>query len=579
MRRRLALVFVIAGSLVATLALAPGGAPAAASDAATPSRVLLIVIDGMRADYLDRFDLPNLEALRDSGVGFTQSQVGYMASITVISHNVIASGQLPKHQGWSNEIYRDTDNVLGAVPSDAGALYVMSSAGCGDFYKLTKHAGYPKLATYLNSLETDGDARFVSIATKDRSACGVGQPAEVGSNDIVIGMSRLPSGGAITCDGISQRWRFPRGVNVPTGAAGSGAIGEVCGRWYVDSTQDYGTNTTDPAWLYPLDGNRYVTGTDPVRKGGDVWSTDAALKVMQDDFVDADADDWRGMFVGLAGPDKMAHMWGPDDTVTGPTATDAMIHLPGALATVDAQVGRLLAELEAEGLRDDTLVVVTADHGMTEAEHFYGTPGPQDVPDRGNFNWYYGDETGSLADEHYLKPSQAIADLATRIGPNLAFSYQDTQVAVWLKSTTKAKRTEAAVAMRTLPGAIATFRLNGDQNGYVRDWTSSTMTSSERSWFKRNGQTLVNTMAAPYGPDAVALLADDTTYSVQGDHGGHQADNQYIPIFFSGPGVPPGVMSDFPIRNVDILPTIMELMGIPQTAPMDGVAYDLRSAV
>ena len=98
----------------------------------------------------------------------------------------------------------------------------------------------------------------------------------------------------------------------------------MCGRWYVDGGLDYGTKTTSPAWLYPLDGNRFVTGTDPAREGGDVWSTDAALKVMQDDFTDADTDDWRGLFVGLAGPDKMAHMWGPDDDVTGSDATEAI---------------------------------------------------------------------------------------------------------------------------------------------------------------------------------------------------------------------------------------------------------------
>ena len=60
----------------------------------------------------------------------------------------------------------------------AGGLYVMSSASCGDFKLLTEHEGYPKLADYLGGLETDGDARFVSIATKDRSACGVGHPVQ-----------------------------------------------------------------------------------------------------------------------------------------------------------------------------------------------------------------------------------------------------------------------------------------------------------------------------------------------------------------------------------------------------------------
>jgi arylsulfatase A-like enzyme len=34
-------------------------------------------------------------------------------------------------------------------------------------------------------------------------------------------------------------------------------------------------------------------------------------------------------------------------------------------------------------------------------------------------------------------------------------------------------------------------------------------------------------------------------------------------------------MSDEPIGNVDILPTILEHLGIAPTAPLDGVAYDL----
>lgn len=41
----------------------------------------------------------------------------------------------------------------------------------------------------------------------------------------------------------------------------------------------------------------------------------------------------------------------------------------GAIASLDAQVGRLLAELEARGVLDNTIVVVTADHGEEFAEH------------------------------------------------------------------------------------------------------------------------------------------------------------------------------------------------------------------
>lgn len=531
-----------------------------------PSRVLLLVLDGMRPDYINRFDLPNLTAIRDDGVSFTRSQVGYMASITVISHNVIASGQLPKHQGWSDEIFRDVDNVLGG---GAGSLYVMSSAACDDFRLLTQAGGYPKLQDYLGALETDGDARFVSVATKDRSACGVGHPALAGSNDIVIGMARLSA--AITCDGVTQRWRFPRGVNVPAGMAAA------CSRYNVDSTNSYGTASTSPAQMYPLDGNRFVPGFDTTRLGGDIWSTDAAIEIMQADFADADTDDWRGLFVGLGGPDKIAHMWGPDDAVTDAEGSvDDMIHLPGELETADEQVGRLMDELEAEGLLDDTLVVITADHGMTQADTFYGIDAPpSSAGNRGDFNWYYGAETGTRADESYLSASPAIADLAARIGSNLAFSYQDTHVAVYLKDNALAKRKAAAKEMRLLPSAIATYFLKPGEDTYAEDWISNqAMSQTERKWFKDNAHRLVNTMAAPFGPDAVALLKDRTTYSVEGDHGGHQQDVQMIPIIFSWPGLQPTVSSES-VTNVDILPTILDLLGIEATAPLDGEAFPL----
>ncbi len=561
MKRRILLL----GALVAAAGVAAVTTPLAATPAGPdkPSRVLLIVLDGMRSDYLDRFDLPNLEALRDGGVSFPNSRVGYMSSITVISHNVITSGQLPKNQGWADEIYRDVDNVLGG---GAGSLYVMSSAACGDFDLLTRAAGYPKLEQYLGALEADGDARFISIAQKDRSACGVGQPAD--TNDAIIGMARLSSPG-ISCDGSPlHRWRFPRGVNVPA------SMSAECSRYYVDSTEDYGTNTTSPALLYPLDGHRFVPGFDDARLGGDVWSVDAAIEMMQGDFLDADSDDWRGLFVGLGGPDKMAHMWGPNDAVTGaPGSVDNMIHLPGELKLADQEVGRLLDELESEGLLEETLVVVTADHGMTDAKRFHGNTGPP--IDGGNFNWYYGAETGTRADESYLNPSPAIAALANRIGSNLEFSYQDTHVAVWLKGRSQQERSAAADAMRELPDAIAAFHLNKADSAYTREWVSSSMTTDERRWFNQHGKELLNTMAASNGPDAVALLANDVTYSVQGDHGGHQADNQLIPIMFSWPGLEAGRKLPTEIGNVDILPTILKLLGIAPTHSLDGNAVRL----
>ena len=97
---------------------------------------------------------------------------------------------------------------------------------------------------------------------------------------------------------------------------------------------------------------------------------------------------------------------------------------------------------------------------------------------------------------------------------------------------------------------------------------------AERAWFKRRAQELVDTQAAPYGPDLIATLPDNTTYSVLGDHGGIQRTSQKIPIVFAGANLS-GEDLQPAVRSVDIMPTILRAMGITPTFAMDGTAYGL----
>jgi predicted AlkP superfamily pyrophosphatase or phosphodiesterase len=75
MKRRIKLAAAVAtlaalAAVVTPLAATSSGGPGGPDK---PSRVLLLVLDGMRSDYLDRFDLPNLAALRDGGVSFPRA--------------------------------------------------------------------------------------------------------------------------------------------------------------------------------------------------------------------------------------------------------------------------------------------------------------------------------------------------------------------------------------------------------------------------------------------------------------------------------------------------------------------------
>ena len=47
-----------------------------------------------------------------------------------------------------------------------------------------------------------------------------------------------------------------------------------------DSAINYGTLDTPPAWMYPLQGNRDITGNDPKHQGGDTWVSNAAFDIM-----------------------------------------------------------------------------------------------------------------------------------------------------------------------------------------------------------------------------------------------------------------------------------------------------------
>lgn len=520
--------------------------------------MLIIVLDQTRRDTITRYGMENVQALMSDGVSFPRAYLGHMASETVITHNVITSGQLPKHMGWSNEVHRDVGNVIGL---GEGAYHVSSSMSCAQFDALIDNAGYLKLQDYLDTRFGESST-FASIAEKRTAACTAGQSAGASDPDHFIFQIR-GSSTSFDCDGdgvAETTWRKPEDGNGTVPAYFD--LATNCNRWWtMQSTSpplDYGTASTPPAWMYPLEGNRFMPGSDPAHIGGDTWSADAVIEVIEND------PGWHGMLVSLGAIDKAGHMWGPDDQAGGNT------HLPFLADLADQQVGRIVDALETAGIRDETLIVVTADHGAQTGVNFYGV----NQPFRSDFNWYYGVETTSGTNEDYRMASPAIQGLVDDLGSNLGFSYQDSHVAVWLNDRSLASLQEGASAVRELPRVVASYYRDGDR--YVRHSGLGNMSKSERKWFDGHAQELVNTMAAPGGPDVVGLLRNETTYGVFGDHGGHQELVQNIPIVFSWAGLADGERLGRPIRSVDIMPTILRLMGISyDSGSVDGSGVGL----
>ena len=308
-----------ASSLVAPAESSPASEPAVRQSAtAAPERVVFIVLDQLRPEFIDAFDMENVKALMAGGTSFPNAWLGHMGAETVVSHNVMTSGMLPKHMGWADEWFRDSDGVLGPV----NAQYVTGSMGQTQFDALIQDKGYPKLADYLKA--ADPDKVVATIGQKNYAMYTMSGPA----SDI-----RITFGGrAFDCDGDAEAdntWRGPVGVNVPTYIT-EVTVPPACpvdDHFYVDSDSDlhYGTLTTSPAWMYPLQGNRDISGLDADHPGGDVWVTDAAFAVM-------DNEDWSGLLLTMGGIDKAGHMWGGlNDVPPYPAgATDPLSHMANA---------------------------------------------------------------------------------------------------------------------------------------------------------------------------------------------------------------------------------------------------------
>jgi Type I phosphodiesterase / nucleotide pyrophosphatase len=546
---------------------------------AAPKRVLIVVMDQMHPEYAKQYNMTNVLWLEKNGANFNNAIVGDMASETVVSHNVMVSGMLPKHQGWSDEAFRDTGGVLSsAYPARTSDIYVTGDLGYSDFAALVAAGGYKKLGAYLHDAHPGSTVACVgekSYQVRSMTA---------GSSDFGVFLGSTSSADPTLVNVLGGPYRAPGGA--PNAAALPTYIsGNTRFTVNSDPANDYGSLTTSPAWIYPEDGDRMVPGYTEGHLGGDNWVADATISIMRN--TAGKANDWSGLFVNFGAIDKSGHMWGGGEADNlkhynwDPNNwLDSMTHEPFIAKNADTQLGRLIGTLKALGELKDTLVVVTADHGSTAAtRHFYGN----DMQNAGDFNWYWGDS--ATDGDYYATPvaemSPAIQTLLgnSTVGGNISFSYQSTGIETWLKSSTMTDKKAAAKVMRTVPGVIATYVKADDGNSYILDSakTKTKMTKAERAWWKSHAQMLVNTMAWSGSAEVVGLLADRTTYGAYGDHGGAQKDVQRVPMVFYNPSLKKA-QRGAEIHTVDIMPTVMKAMGIavdPAAKVMDGKAYSL----
>ena len=97
---------------------------------ARPRAVMLLVLDGMRRDYFDRYkeSMPTLAAQRQRGAWFSQARVNFLPTNTAVGHSTISTGTDPSVHGITgvsvyDRVHRERhDMFAGGTPHDAALL-------------------------------------------------------------------------------------------------------------------------------------------------------------------------------------------------------------------------------------------------------------------------------------------------------------------------------------------------------------------------------------------------------------------------------------------------------------------------
>ena len=333
---------------------------------------MIVVMDQMQPSYAEQVRHGRTCCgCRTTGVNFPNAWVGDMASETVVSHNVMVSGLFPEHMGWSDEAIRDVDNILGY--GDERHRHGRRPRDYADYVKLIKAMELPE-ARRLPARRVPGQHRRqrrregLPGRVHGRLELGLlgphGQQEEHRRSDHPFSPASVP-------------W-----IGTYRGAGGNApSVHHERPRYLVSVGNDLSasprrcrTTTTAPRPTSRPGCIRKTVATSPSPYRPTSAATHGSPTPRSTSSTQPGdhgrTKDWSGLSITFSAIDKIGHMWGGGavDTLANYTWTPGtlfeQVHMPWAAKTADDQLGRVIDALKAKGEFDDTLIVVTADHGV-----------------------------------------------------------------------------------------------------------------------------------------------------------------------------------------------------------------------
>jgi predicted AlkP superfamily pyrophosphatase or phosphodiesterase len=506
-----------------------------------PKLVVMLVVDQMRGDYIDKF-LPQwtggLRRLVEEGAWFRDAAYPYAATETCVGHATISTGALPaSHAMVANQWWdRGSQKMVTctADPSAKNSGYGGVSAKGGDS---AWRMAVPAFAEELK-FQTNGATRVVTFSLKARAAITMaGHKADA--------VTWADGGGWVTSSVYGampfvEQYAKTHPIKEDYGKTWTRSLPEVS-YWYDEkATGAVAPEGWDLTFPHPLRGK--AAANEPDSAFYEQWASspyaDTYLTRLAETGVDSlglgkgGGTDFLG--VSYSSVDYVGHEFGPRSW-----------EIQDILVRLDKDLADLFAHLDNKVGRGNYVVVLSADHGVV--------PVPEDMQKTGADAGVL--HIPELQDrmEKALEPFNLAKPAIARIAGSDVYFAPD--VYEKLKRDDKAMRavTDAALAQ---PGVAEVFRAEQLEN---RPATQSlTLTAMANSYFPgRSGDLFI--VPKPY------WLMDGTPAGKPRSYGtGHGVPynyDQHVPILFMGFGIRHGEYVDA-VTPADIAPTLASLCGI-----------------
>jgi len=294
-------------------------------------RTIIFVWDGMRPDAITQQDTPNLYALQQKGVNFTDNHSTY-PTFTMMNAASFATGSFPGTTGF----YGNTLWAPGATGKDSGGNAV-------DFQQPAFSEDY----AILQDLNKFYDNQLLMVGTLFQAAQKAGlKTAAIGKSGPAF-LQDYTRGGVI----LDEKHVYPARVAAGLQQAGY-VLPQLTSLAYADGSvslkDDNGNPTASAATTRLADG----ATTDPTDKLG--GPSDAPNAYMMSAYLN--------YILPTEKPD-LSLIWfrNPDSTEHAYGVGSANFH--DAVRAQDQLLGQLQLVLDTQGLASDTNIIVVSDHG------------------------------------------------------------------------------------------------------------------------------------------------------------------------------------------------------------------------